>query len=320
MNNKNTKPKHHFWRGKILPKLALTIVPLPKNTFCSIDVTNKCNLRCKHCYFFSYEQDKKPELTIEEWLQRIQKMQKGRSAFFSCTWVGGEPLLRKELVEKGRKFFKANRVVTNGTLPLPDWKDVEFHVSIDGTEEIHDSIRGMGCYEKIKTNLASDSCPDINVAIACCLNRSNVGSIEDLIKEWKKVPHVRHILFDFFTPIRGVKEDLWLTFEERDSVLDKLQELKSIYGDFIGGPPKTFDLMKEKNKHKAVGAKCVFVNNGTAFDAWGNMKKPCVIGPKADCDKCGCIVPFSLKAWKMPSNLLREIWKDIRNAVIASPR
>jgi MoaA/NifB/PqqE/SkfB family radical SAM enzyme len=313
--NTTKKPKHRFWRGKVLPKLALTIAPLPRNTFCSIDVTNKCNLRCKHCYYFSYDQEQGPELSIEEWLTRIEAMQKGRRAFFSCTWVGGEPLLRRELIEKGRKFFRANRVVTNGTLPLPDWKNVEFHVSIDGTEALHDAIRGNGCYAKIKKNLGSTACPDINVAIACCLNRSNIGCIDDLIREWKQVPHVRHILFDFFTPIKGVKEDLWLTFDERDAMVEKLKALKLEHGSFIGAPDGTFDLMKQHRRHKAIGKNCVFINNGTSFDAWGNIKKPCVIGPKADCDRCGCIVPFSLKAWKTPSNLLREVWRDLKSAV-----
>jgi len=303
------KPKHRFWRGKVLPKLALTVVPLPRNTFCSIDVTNRCNLRCRHCYFYSYDQERGPELAVEEWLKRIEAMQRGKGAFFSCTWVGGEPLLRKELVERGRSFFRANRVVTNGT----DWKDVEFHVSIGGTEELHDARRGSGCYAKIKANIEGGACPDINVAIACCLSRANVGCIEDLIEEWKAVPHVRHILFDFFTPIKGVKEDLWLTFEERDEVAERLKALKKVHGGFVGGPDGTFDLMKARNRHRAVGRNCVFVNNGTAFDAWGNVKKPCVIGPKADCDRCGCIVPFSLKAWKRPSNLLREVWRDIKD-------
>ncbi len=337
------KPKHRFWRGKVLPKLLLTFVPLPKNTFCSIDATSKCNLRCAHCYFFSYEQEQSPELSVEEWLARIEKMQKGRGAFFSCTWVGGEPLLRRELIEKGRRFFRSNRVVTNGTLPLPDWPDVEFHVSVDGTEKLHDAIRGEGCYAKIKKNISDPAASNLNVAIACCLNRKNVGCVEELLTEWKRVPNVRHVLFDFFTPIKGEDKpcviasptgviarseatkqsrptatpdsDLWLTFPERDQVLDRLEELKKTYGSFIGGPPLTFTLMREKNRHRAIGRACVFLNNGTAFDAWGNVKKPCVIGPRADCDKCGCIVPFSVKAWKHPSNLLREVWRDLRTVI-----
>lgn len=309
------RPKHHFWRGKILPRLALLAAPLPRNTFCSIDVTNKCNLRCKHCYFYSYDQRHGPELTTGEWLARIQDWQQGKGAFFSCTWVGGEPLLRPDLIEKGRHLFRSNRVVTNGTLPLPDWPDVEFHISVDGTEELHDSIRGKGCYAKIKSNIRDPRYSHLNIALACCLNRTNAGCAEDLVKEWGDVSNIRHILFDFFTPVRGVKEDLWLTFEERDRIVDQLEELKRRYGDFIGGPPGTFDLMRSKNRHRAIGTSCVFRKNGTAFDAWGQPKKPCVIGPQADCDRCGCIVPFSIRAWKQPSNLLREIWRDIKTSV-----
>lgn len=307
------KPRHRFWRGKVLPKLALTLIPLPKHTFCSIDVTSKCNLRCRHCYHFSYDQERGPELSVEQWLARIEQMQRGKGAYFSCTWVGGEPMLRPELIERGRRFFRANRVVTNGTLPLPHWPDVEFHISIDGTEALHDTIRGQGCYAKIKRNLEANPHQDLNVAIACCLNRANVECIEPLIEEWRRVPHIRHALFDFFTPIKGVKEDLWLDFDERDRIIERLNALRKVHGGFIGGPPATHDLMRMSQRHRSVGRNCVFVKNGAAFDAWGERKIPCVIGPKADCDRCGCIVPFSLRAWKLPSNLLREAWHDFKS-------
>lgn len=312
MVNKANKGKGLLKGGRILSRFLLMFAPFPKNTFCSIDVTSKCNLRCKHCYFFSYDQEKKKELTDEEWLRRIKTMQEGPRPFYSCTWVGGEPLLRKELIEEGRRYFKANRVVTNGTLPLPDWPDVEFHISVDGTQKLHDAVRGAGIYQKIKKTISDPHVANLKVAIACCLHRDNIDCIEDLLKEWKEVPYVRHVLFDFFTPIKGVKEDLWLNFKERDNILIKLKELKNKrYGSFIGGPARTFTLMNSRNKHKVVGANCVFVNHGTAFDSFGNIKKPCVIGSKADCERCGCIVPFSVKAWKHPANLLREIWQEL---------
>ena len=306
------KPKHRFWRGKVLPKLALTVVPLPRNTFCSIDVTSRCNLRCKHCYYFSYDQDRGPELGVDEWLARIEAMQAGRGAFFSCTWVGGEPLLRRKLIERGRRFFRANRVVTNGTMPLPDWPDVEFHISIDGTREMHDEIRGAGCYDRIMKTIADPVCERLKIAVACCLNRNNVGSLDLILENMRRLPNIKHVLFDFMTPVKGVEEQMWITFPERDRVVDRLNELRGTYGDFIGGPPGTFDLMRTEVRHRSVGRNCVFVKNGTSFDAWGDVKKPCVIGPGADCDRCGCIVPFSLRAWKKPSNLLREVIKDIR--------
>lgn len=302
--------KNNFWIGKILPRIALMFVPLPKNTFCSIDVTSKCNLRCKHCYFYSYEQTEKKELTDDEWLTKIRQMQSGRHPFYNCTWVGGEPLLRKSLIEKGIKLFKSNKVVTNGTIPLPVWNDVSFHISVDGTEKYHDEIRGQGIYTKLKANILKSDPEKQKIFLACCLNRKNVDCFEDLLKEWQNIPNIRGILVDFFTPIKGVNEDIWIPFNERDKILDKLIILKQKYGKLISLPPKTFHLMKTKHKDSAIGKNCVFIKNGISLDAFGNVKKPCVIGEKADCSKCGCVVPFSVKAWKHPANLLREIWQS----------
>lgn len=307
----SSKHKKGVWKTKVLARLALTIAPLPKNTFCSIDVTNKCNLRCKHCYFYSYKQNETPELSADEWLGRIESMQTGKHPFYSCTWVGGEPLLRKEVIDRGKKFFASNRVVTNGSISLPEWQNVDFHISVDGTEEIHDSIRGTGSYQKIRKTISESTGKGLKIVLACCINKTNEHSIETLAREWSKVKEVDHMLFDFFTPIRGKNENMWLDFDEREKVLDRLENLRIELGSFIGAPPKTFWLMRRSNYRKAVGKNCVCVKNGIALDAWGNVKKPCVMGNLADCERCGCIVPFSLRAWKMPSNLIREAFYEI---------
>ena len=45
-------------------------------------------------------------------------------------------------------------VVTNGTFPLPRFDNIYFYwISLDGTEEIHDSIRGKGSYAKTRQNI-----------------------------------------------------------------------------------------------------------------------------------------------------------------------
>ena len=141
-------PKKSFIKNYVLPKALFFTVGVPKGSFASIDITNRCQLRCKHCYFF--EQDNPVEFTDEQWMEKIKRITKGSNPVRSMTWVGGEPLLRKDLIEKGRKYFSHNIVVTNGLAPLPDWPDVGFHVSLDGNEAAHEKQRNQtNIYKRI---------------------------------------------------------------------------------------------------------------------------------------------------------------------------
>ena len=63
----------------------------------ALDITNKCNYRCLHCYNASGENcvvDN--ELTDEEVLELINQISKIKPHTF-C-FCGGEPLLRKDLI------------------------------------------------------------------------------------------------------------------------------------------------------------------------------------------------------------------------------
>ncbi len=302
--------KQKFWKGYLLPKLAFFVRGFPDKAVVSIDVTNKCNIRCKHCYFFAYDQDK--ELKPEQWLDKLQELKAQGFPFWSATWVGGEPLLRKDLIEIARKYFMFNLIVSNGTFPLPHWPDVQFHISVDGTETYHDDIRGKGVYQKIKKTL-EDAPEGLNIALACCLNKRNLACMEDLLEEWHDHPKVRHMLFDFFTPVKGVKHDLFISFEEQDKIIDRIIELKrGRYGDFIGVHERVFDLMRKRERHKAIGNNCLFLQKGHAFDPLGNKKKLCMMGADADCDRCGCIVPFYLKQKTGRKYILQEVFGDIK--------
>src|ERR1044071_5277857 len=101
--------------------MRLFVFGLPKNAVGSIDVTNRCNLRCEHCYFFAEDHDNERELSIEKWIEKLDAMKAAGHPMMLCTWVGGEPMVRKQLIEVGRKYFKHNTIVTNGTMELPDW-------------------------------------------------------------------------------------------------------------------------------------------------------------------------------------------------------
>jgi sulfatase maturation enzyme AslB (radical SAM superfamily) len=92
----------------------------------SIDVTYRCNLHCLHCYFnrqgYSYE------LSLDRWVSELKWMESRRAPLYICGWLGGEPLLRPEVIEVDKRFFKSNVVFTNSTLELPPWPDCNFVV------------------------------------------------------------------------------------------------------------------------------------------------------------------------------------------------
>jgi MoaA/NifB/PqqE/SkfB family radical SAM enzyme len=279
-----------------LAKVGFFLFGFPGNAFGSIDVSKECNLRCKHCYFF--EQDYDAELSVDEWIEKLETLRRTTSRrqwpFFQCTWVGGEPLIRKELIERGRKYFRHNTVVTNGTIPLPDWPDVHFYISIDGDEPTHEALRNKkGIYRRAMRNVAEH--PELEVTIAYCITARNVHCIEEAVIDWARAGASR-MTFDFYTPIETISETdepLFLPLDERDRVLDTLLELKAIYGDFFVLPERAFRLMKS-DVCRSVTDDCLFAKKSFALGPDGTPKNKCMMGEKADCDRCGCVVPFYL--------------------------
>jgi MoaA/NifB/PqqE/SkfB family radical SAM enzyme len=266
---------------------------LPRNAFGSIDVTERCNLRCKHCYFFQNDQPERA-LSLQDWVGLLQSWKRTRSRiefpFFQCSWVGGEPLLRPDLIEHGRKFFRYNLVVTNGTLPLPDWPNVDFYVSVDGDEEVHEDIRGKkGIYRRIKQNVTTAGRK--RVTLSCCITRQNAHCLERLVEEWAAL--VGGFTFDFYTPVIGADDPLWVPGHERDLILERLLALQRAYPESLRVTERALRLMRSDVAGK-VTQHCLFARKAFAYNALGQLKEKCMMGSKADCARCGCIVPFYL--------------------------
>ncbi|MEK6943882.1 MAG: radical SAM protein, partial [Thermoproteota archaeon] len=84
----------------------------------SADIINVCNLHCEHCYWWLNRKENE-DLTVEQWKKIIDEKFKKQHVFI-ITLVGGEPMLRPDVVELFVKEFpKRICVVTNGTFPIP---------------------------------------------------------------------------------------------------------------------------------------------------------------------------------------------------------
>ncbi len=115
----------------------------------SYDLTYRCNLSCKHCYFYkNYSKSTDDSLTDNQWKEFFirEKMNGVRELHLT----GGEPMLRMRVIEFANEIFGERHVniYTNGTIPLPPlWRN-SFFVSIDGDVETQKKVRGLIIWNK----------------------------------------------------------------------------------------------------------------------------------------------------------------------------
>jgi hypothetical protein len=205
--------------------------------------------------------------------------------------------------------FHSNLVATNGSIPLPDWRDCNFYVSVDGTRDYYAKMRGNGAlYDRIKENI--NNAPQLKVTAAMVVNRDNWRCIPELLEEWSAT-HVKGFLFQFYTPIEGLDNEMWLGWELRDRVIDMLIALKKKYGDFIINPVPVLRLMKSKSSAR-VTDNCPYSTIAYCLGPDGKVKPPCMMGEKADCRRCGCVLPFHTWLLQHQNVVIREVILSIR--------
>lgn len=130
----------------------------------TIDITSKCNLRCKHCYNSEkYFKHKINELSDGELIELINEL--GKDGCDEINLLGGEPLLRNNILDILRTAHKYNifiSLTTNGTLINRDKYETIFKenlvdnliFSLDGPNAIiNDEVRGKGVFDRLMDNL-----------------------------------------------------------------------------------------------------------------------------------------------------------------------
>ena len=93
-------------------------------------------------------------MSAERWKQIIRSSFKKQHVYI-VTLVGSEPTMRPDIMEVFcEEMPRRVCVVSNGTYPLKRFENLYFYwISLDGTEEIHDSIRGKGVHIKTRQNI-----------------------------------------------------------------------------------------------------------------------------------------------------------------------
>lgn len=190
----------------------------------SLIVTDRCNLACQHCAVANVRRVNYPFARLQADMRLLHE--RGVRILFL---YGGEPFLwrdgdlrLRDVVAQARQIgFLLVNVVSNGTygLDLPG-ADLIL-VSLDGTQEHHDQIRGR-TYDRVLANIAG--APADNLCLYMAINGINHGDIEHVCDVAESLPHVRAVSFNIHTPYPGT-EHLSLTLDQRRAACAQIAEL-----------------------------------------------------------------------------------------------
>ena len=268
-----------------------------------VNVTNRCNLACAHCFVFRDANPNLPqrpgdEIADDELLQILAGL-RDRHGIQFMLWMGGEPMLRKELLRRGVTLFPTNHIVTNGSVPLEDFgPGVLYVVSLDGPEAVNDSVRGAGSYRRVMRTLArlpkNFATP---VQVQCVVTTRNQDHLETLVRDLQGT-RAGWITFSFYVARQNDHTGLnWTSLEERMKAVREVERLKSLFPTFVRNKSRSLELMAP-DKAPAVTADCVARKLLLPLYLDGDkFRTPyCCYGNDVDCDSCGSWFVFDISA------------------------
>ena len=158
------------------------------------EVTPRCNMFCKHCLFYqNNEKGIEKELSTDEMYKIIENVAQDKQV--NAIWLsGGEPLLRKDIVDICRKISEYNikpTISTNGIL-LTDKliKDLYnagvtyIHLSIDGgNAKTHEALRGVkGSFNLLMKAMDRLKDSPIKTGASFMVTEESIDEMEDVIQ------------------------------------------------------------------------------------------------------------------------------------------
>ena len=288
----------------------------------TIEITSRCNLRCRYCYFFNNPEVVYRDLPTREWLTFFDEL--GSLGVMTLTLAGGEPFIREDLpvllegIVRNRMRFA---FLSNGTLIddeiaafiVGTGRCEHVQVSVDGSSaQAHDSCRGEGSFEKALRGIRTLQRHRIGVTVRVTIHQHNVHDLEN----------IAHFLLDdlglpdFSTNSAGYMgtccvnaDEVLLNVEERKEAMATLLRLTEKYPGRISSSagPLTDGRMWRRMEEARAQDKPAFHNGGRLTGCGCPSNK---ISVRAD----GAIVPCNMLAHmelgRINHDSLAEVWQN----------
>jgi radical SAM protein with 4Fe4S-binding SPASM domain len=174
------------------PLLARSEIPSPR--YLELQITDKCNLRCRHCYI---GEGRGEELTVEQIKRVLCEFEEMQGLRVLVT--GGEPLLHSRFGEINKmlpEFFVRKVLFTNGFLVnrsvLEGLNVDELQVSIDGLQPAHDALRGSGSFARAMRAVEAAAEVGLEVSVSTMVHAGDLDDFDRMdklfrslgVKEW----------------------------------------------------------------------------------------------------------------------------------------
>lgn len=191
------------------------------------------------------------------------------------SFTGGETLLYDHLIEiidytKSQDVYIKPYILTNGTIsPKAELLEclirngVGVQISIDGTEKIHDEIRGTGNYCKSITGIKTYLATGLKVSVHYVIMRRNAKAIPEFIEAMENIG-IERINFSCLVPIGPGAQEEMLTPKENRDVIENIARLQK---------GKTISLLSTRPLWHTVGSNgfCPVGYNTLTIDAAGKF-------------------------------------------------
>jgi len=225
-------------------------------------LTNKCNLRCIHCYMESGTAEEN-ELNTTEWKQLIKDFS-SITPHSLVSFSGGESLIRPdffEIAQFAKTMGHSTFLFSNGTLINEDnIKMLEkyidgIQISLDGASPAaHDAVRGPGAFEKAVNAIRLLGKTDIDINIAYCIVPQNIEDIRHNLVPFLKSLGIKkmHVgisvartlgrwqrncpdfedssLLSVYSSIKGVLDELYFNGWESPSIARNVRKRNCTFG------------------------------------------------------------------------------------------
>lgn len=253
------------------------------------DITNKCNLKCKHCGAVKLTNEN--ETINKDWRKIIDYCKD----FVDCiSLLGGEPLLYPE-IEKVIEYANLNGMdvflITNGQSDIKKLDNIMKHdissimVSIDGLEETNDKIRGIGSWKKAMNslnhlvNINKNKVRKTLLGVNIVINKLNSNEIIDFIESTKNLDIIYQLNNLAITGNAIINKEMFkMKSYELLNFFEKLAEyhINNSYLkiNFLDNYPIVNEYLNRKcgTNYKIQEKACDVMTNSIYADPYGNIK------------------------------------------------